>query len=58
MDTGPEWDLRAGYPRTLEELEKEFNREAMEMTRARDQEVDEEIYKHREVLLSLRVFRI
>ncbi|KAF3332924.1 hypothetical protein FCM35_KLT02501 [Carex littledalei] len=38
VDTGPEWDLRAGYPRTLEELEKEFNREAMEIMRARDQE--------------------
>jgi hypothetical protein len=55
---GPGRDMKAGYPRTLEELEMEFNREAMEMMRARDQEVDEEIYKHREVLILLRVFRI
>jgi hypothetical protein len=37
------------YPQTLEELEIEFKREAMELARARDQEEDEENYKHREV---------
>lgn len=36
------------YPQTLEELEIEFKREAMELARARDQEEDEENYKHRE----------
>jgi hypothetical protein len=55
---GPGRDLKAGYPRTLEELEMEFNREAMEMMRAHDQEVDEEIYKHREVLNLLKAFTI
>ncbi|CAO2198480.1 unnamed protein product [Urochloa humidicola] len=39
---------------TLEELEMEFKREATELARARDQEEDEENYKHRE---SLRVMR-
>uniref|UniRef100_I1NLX9 CCHC-type domain-containing protein n=2 Tax=Oryza glaberrima TaxID=4538 RepID=I1NLX9_ORYGL len=36
------------YPQTLEELEMEFKREAMELARARDKEEDEENYKHRE----------
>ncbi|KAF8762209.1 hypothetical protein HU200_009761 [Digitaria exilis] len=42
------------HQQTLEELEMEFSREATELTRARDQEEDEENYKHRE---SLRVMR-
>jgi len=33
----------------LEDLEMEFKREATELARARDQEEDEENYKHREV---------
>lgn len=37
------------YPQTLEELEMEFKKEAMEIARIRDQEEDEENYKHREV---------
>ncbi|XP_062190814.1 uncharacterized protein LOC133894053 [Phragmites australis] len=42
------------HQHTLEELELEFKREATELARARDQEEDEENYKHRE---SLRVMR-
>ncbi|KAG8045565.1 hypothetical protein GUJ93_ZPchr0008g12937 [Zizania palustris] len=38
------------YPQTLEELEMEFKREAMNLTRVRDKEEDEENYKHRESL--------
>ncbi|KAK1317738.1 hypothetical protein QJS10_CPA05g00178 [Acorus calamus] len=34
------------YPQTLEELETEFKREAMEIGRIRDEEEDEENYKH------------
>uniref|UniRef100_A0ACD5VH76 Uncharacterized protein n=1 Tax=Avena sativa TaxID=4498 RepID=A0ACD5VH76_AVESA len=47
----PRLDLKfdlPSYPQTLEELEIEFKREAMELARARDQEEDEENYKHRE----------
>ncbi|KAJ4782691.1 Zinc knuckle (CCHC-type) family protein [Rhynchospora pubera] len=53
-DPDPGWDQKVGYPRTLEELEMEFNRETVEMTRGRDQEVDEEIYKYREKIRELR----
>ncbi|RCV24129.1 hypothetical protein SETIT_5G059900v2 [Setaria italica] len=42
------------HQQTLEELEMEFKREATELARARNQEEDEENYKHRE---SLRVMR-
>ncbi|KAM3348618.1 hypothetical protein ACQJBY_022097 [Aegilops geniculata] len=42
------------YPQTLEELEIEFKREAMELARARDQEEDEENSKHRESLREMR----
>jgi hypothetical protein len=34
----------------LEELELEYKRDAMELSRIRDKEEDEENYKHREVL--------
>jgi len=37
------------YPQTFEELEMEFKREAMELEKIRDQEEDEENFKHREV---------
>ncbi|KAL5996504.1 hypothetical protein ACLOJK_026584 [Asimina triloba] len=43
-----------GYPQTLEELEMEFKREAMEFGRIRDKEEDEENYKHRETIRELR----
>lgn len=42
------------HQQTLEELEMEFKKEATQLSRARDQEEDEENYKHRE---SLRVMR-
>lgn len=38
------------YPQNLEELEMEFKREINDLGRVRDQEEDEEIRKHREVL--------
>lgn len=54
-------DIRSGrkfefpaYPQTLEELEMEFKREAMEFGRIRDKEEDEENYKHRETIRELR----
>ncbi|XP_068660339.1 uncharacterized protein [Aristolochia californica] len=42
------------YPQTLEELETEFKREAMELGIIRDKEEDEENYKHREAVRELR----
>lgn len=42
------------HQQTLEELEMEFKKEATQLSRARDQEEDEENYRHRE---SLRVIR-
>ncbi|KAL7200295.1 hypothetical protein ACSBR1_032258 [Camellia fascicularis] len=38
---------------TLEELELDYKREAMELGRLRDKEEDEENYKHREVCISI-----
>jgi hypothetical protein len=50
-------DLQSGhrfeystFPQTLEELELEHKREAMELARICDKEEDDENYKHREVL--------
>lgn len=40
------------FPRTLEELELEYNRDATDLGRIRDKEEDEENYKHREVGMS------
>lgn len=40
-------------PQTLEELELEYKREAMDLGRIRDKEEDEENYKHREVYISV-----
>ncbi|OEL15167.1 hypothetical protein BAE44_0023815 [Dichanthelium oligosanthes] len=51
--SGLKFDMPS-HQHTLEELEVEFKREATELARARDQEEDEENYKHRE---SLRVMR-
>ncbi|KAH7655126.1 Zinc finger CCHC-type protein [Dioscorea alata] len=42
------------YPQTLEELEMEFKREAMEFGRVRDKEEDEENNKHRECMRELK----
>ncbi|XP_042517978.1 uncharacterized protein LOC122091858 isoform X1 [Macadamia integrifolia] len=41
-------------PQTLEELELEYKREAMELGRIRDKEEDEENYKHREAIREMR----
>ncbi|KNA06947.1 hypothetical protein SOVF_176400 isoform B [Spinacia oleracea] len=41
-------------PQTLEDLELEYKREAMDLARHRDQQEDEENYKHREVIRELR----
>lgn len=48
MQTGHQFDYPA-FPQTLEGLELEFKREAMELGRIRDKEEDEENYRHREV---------
>eukprot|EP00262_Sarcandra_glabra_P015504 TRINITY_DN4785_c0_g1_i1.p1 TRINITY_DN4785_c0_g1~~TRINITY_DN4785_c0_g1_i1.p1 ORF type:complete len:476 (+),score=96.60 TRINITY_DN4785_c0_g1_i1:169-1596(+) len=44
----------ASYPQTLEEIELEFKREAMDFGRIRDKEEDDENYKHRESIRELR----
>ena len=53
MQSGGQFDLLA-FPKTLEDLETEFKREAMELGRIRDKEEDEENYKHREVRANLQ----
>ncbi|KAL6228241.1 hypothetical protein ACLB2K_002195 [Fragaria x ananassa] len=54
-------DVQAGrqfdyptIPQTLEELELEYKREAMELGRIRDKEEDEENHKHREAIREMR----
>ncbi|KAG6538235.1 hypothetical protein ZIOFF_003347 [Zingiber officinale] len=42
------------YPQSLEELEKEFKEEVIELSRIQAQEEDEENYKHRECIRQLR----
>ncbi|KAL1832984.1 hypothetical protein DCAR_0103023 [Daucus carota subsp. sativus] len=42
------------FPRTLEELELEYNRDATDLGRIRDKEEDEENYKHREAVREMR----
>ncbi|KAM4085982.1 hypothetical protein ACJW30_10G068000 [Castanea mollissima] len=41
-------------PQTLEELEVEYKRDAMELGRIRDKEEDEENYRHREAIREMR----
>ncbi|KAI5424858.1 uncharacterized protein LOC127132596 [Lathyrus oleraceus] len=41
-------------PKTLEELELEYKKEAMELMKIRDREEDEENFKHREAIKDLR----
>ncbi|KAL6954301.1 hypothetical protein U1Q18_040837 [Sarracenia purpurea var. burkii] len=53
MQSGRNFDYLAS-PRTLEELELECKREAMELERIRDKEEDEEKYKHCEVVKEMR----
>lgn len=48
MQSGRKFEYPAA-PQTLEELELEYKREAMDLGRIRDKEEDEENYKHREV---------
>ncbi|KAL6626508.1 hypothetical protein ACP70R_030234 [Stipagrostis hirtigluma subsp. patula] len=50
---GPKFDMPS-HEQTLEELETEFKREATELAKARDQEEDEENFKHRESLRMIR----
>jgi len=37
------------FPQTLEDLEEEFKQEAIDLARLRDQQEDEENYRHRQV---------
>ncbi|XP_074587912.1 uncharacterized protein LOC141843774 [Curcuma longa] len=54
-DSLPEhkYDLHS-YPKSLEDLEKEFKEEVVELSRIQAQEEDEENYKHRECIRQLR----
>ncbi|EOA23920.1 hypothetical protein CARUB_v10017135mg [Capsella rubella] len=45
---------RPPFPQTLEELELEYTRDAMELEKKRDKEEDEENIKHRETIRELR----
>ncbi|GAB2298453.1 hypothetical protein Dimus_032518 [Dionaea muscipula] len=44
----------SSFRQTLEELESEYKREAMDLSRIRDQQEDEENYKHREAIRTMR----
>lgn len=48
MHSGRNFDYPP-FPKSLEDLELQYRREAMELARFRDKEEDEENYKHREV---------
>ncbi|XP_010544956.1 PREDICTED: uncharacterized protein LOC104817449 [Tarenaya hassleriana] len=45
---------RPSFPQTLEELELEYKREAMELERVRDKDEEEENNKHREAIREMR----
>ncbi|KAK4558239.1 hypothetical protein RGQ29_007840 [Quercus rubra] len=53
MQSGRQFDYPA-VPQTLEELEMEYKRDAMELGRIRDKEEDEENYRHREAIREMR----
>lgn len=53
MQSGRKFEYPAA-PQTLEELELEYKREAMDLGRIRDKEEDEENYKHREAVREMR----
>ncbi|KAL0312914.1 UNVERIFIED_CONTAM: hypothetical protein Sradi_5690700 [Sesamum radiatum] len=53
MQSGRNFDFPS-FPQTLEELELQYKREAMELARIRDREEDEENSKHREAVRELR----
>ena len=48
IQSSHQFDYNAS-PKTLEELELEYKKEASELTKNRDREEDEENFKHREV---------
>ncbi|KAK3194315.1 hypothetical protein Dsin_025625 [Dipteronia sinensis] len=52
-DSGRQFEYPA-FPQTLEDVELEYKREAMELGRIRDKEEDEENYKHRETIKEMR----
>lgn len=54
MQSGRQFEYPA-FPQTLEDLELEYKREAMELGRLRDKEEDEQNYKHREVCILSRL---
>ncbi|KAL5795758.1 hypothetical protein ACOSQ2_000578 [Xanthoceras sorbifolium] len=53
MQLGRQFEYPA-FPKTLEDIELEYKREAMELGRIRDKEEDEENYKHRETIKEMR----
>ncbi|XP_012082929.1 uncharacterized protein LOC105642644 isoform X2 [Jatropha curcas] len=53
MQSGRQFEYQT-FPQTLEELELEYKREAMELGRIRDKEEEEENYKHRETIREMR----
>ncbi|KAK6260353.1 hypothetical protein SCA6_014827 [Theobroma cacao] len=53
LQSGNQFEYPA-FPQTLDELELEYKREAMELGRIRDKEEDEENYKHRETIKEMR----
>ncbi|KAK9207027.1 hypothetical protein WN943_017311 [Citrus x changshan-huyou] len=53
MQSGHQFEYPA-FPKTLDELELDYTREAMELGRIRDKEEDEENYKHRETIREMR----
>ncbi|KAK9127889.1 hypothetical protein Syun_016686 [Stephania yunnanensis] len=53
MSSGHKYEYST-YPQTLEELELQYKREAMELGKIRDKEEDEENYKHRETVSVMR----
>ncbi|KAL0395232.1 UNVERIFIED_CONTAM: hypothetical protein Slati_4489400 [Sesamum latifolium] len=53
MQSGRNFDFPS-FPQTLEELELQYKREAMELARIRDREEDDENSKHREAVREIR----
>lgn len=52
IQSGHQLDYNA-FPKTLEDLEMEYKREATELGKIRDREEDEENFKHREVMITM-----
>ncbi|GLT64903.1 hypothetical protein SLA2020_373660 [Shorea laevis] len=53
LQPGPQFEYSA-FPQTLEDLELEYKREAMELGKIHDKEEDEENCKHRETIREMR----